>query len=180
MTVKAQFYVDMLNLAFVQRWNITPMDRPQSVAEHCYRVMVLVDWIMDTICDGDDNLKLVNAFRLAMRHDRDEVYTGDRPSPDKGPVDLPNIASIGLEECVVKTADAMETLLWWNAFGPSANQWPHPWNPAGDRECRKILHYTQKHPDLPLTTGAIWFGLTSESASPWWKLEHKETIFGGR
>lgn len=68
-------------LSFVQRWGITPRLHPQSVAEHCYFVTLYCS----VICDM---FKIVPHDRLrvleyALRHDLQEIYTGDIPGPAK-------------------------------------------------------------------------------------------------
>lgn len=68
--------LDMLALSHVPRWCIVPMTRPQTVAEHSYRVAIMVSWMLGM---GLDCLTLTRA----LSHDVEEARTGDIPGPTK-------------------------------------------------------------------------------------------------
>lgn len=146
---------DCLNMSYVQRWVIAPMLRTQSVAEHTFRVMVLVRVLVASLIDQGYNSRYGNgtdmyhALLAAMDHDADEVYTGDMPGTDKDKhKEWADPDSLQSWEIVVKVADALETWDWWLRWGVS---WNHPKAPGrGDqcRDIRKVKHYTKEWPQL--------------------------------
>ena len=142
---------DLLNLSYVQRWIIAPMDLPQSVAEHSFRVLVIVRGLHDVMTTkGIRAFDLYNAMVYAIQHDSEEVYTGDIPGTHKDigkkwaePEDMQSW------EIAVKVADSLETWYWWQMHGNK--QWIHPSRPASgrdNRDIRKIYHYCKDWPGL--------------------------------
>lgn len=136
---------DLLNLSFVKRWVIAPMSQGQSVAEHTFRVMVLARTLAQMVGrNGETSRFLIHA----MKHDLEEVYTGDVPGPSKDvhkPWPHPN--TLLHYEIIVKVADSMETYTWWIWYGEPC--WNHPMNPLKhNRDVDKIRHYTQEWPEL--------------------------------
>jgi 5'-deoxynucleotidase YfbR-like HD superfamily hydrolase len=137
---------DLLHLSHVPRWTITPMSKPQSVAEHSFRVGVIAVEIFRRLerytAPHTPHYFAVNSEGLVMRwamiHDVAEAYTGDIPSPlksklrDRGV----NIDAIDFELCpwlsfeeesmpkivkvIVKLADSIEALSWVMAYGDGA------------------------------------------------------------
>src|SRR5688572_14693816 len=75
---------DMLALSTVNRWAIVDMVRPQSVAEHSYRVWVLVQDLYEMMFPVEHNsFEKASSETWALIHDADEVYTGDIPTTVK-------------------------------------------------------------------------------------------------
>ena len=142
---------DLLLLSYVQRWVIAPMNRPQSVAEHSFRVMAIVRGLHGALHSiGVDVFDIQMALLMAMDHDADEVYTGDIPGPSKDRskswADPEFMTGPGI---AVKVADAIETYDWWVRHGDKT--WLHPNAPGkGDqnRDIRKIQHYCQGWPEM--------------------------------
>lgn len=74
----------MLALSTINRWAKVDMLRPQSVAEHSFRVWVLVQDLYDVMFDIDHNsFEKQSTHEWALIHDAEEVYTGDIPSDVK-------------------------------------------------------------------------------------------------
>ncbi|MEE8608607.1 MAG: HD domain-containing protein [Nitrospiraceae bacterium] len=69
---------DLLLLTYVPRWSIIPINRPESVAEHSFRVAVIAMEIAQR-----SNLETYPVIYRALIHDGPEAATGDIPSPMK-------------------------------------------------------------------------------------------------
>lgn len=88
-STKYRDLVDLLALSHVPRWAIVPMLRPQSVAEHSYRVTVILAWLTNQIHtthplpDGGPDYMGPRSWSYAMAHDVEECRTGDIPGPAK-------------------------------------------------------------------------------------------------
>lgn len=83
-TAKDRGIFDMLALTTVNRWAIVDMIRPQSVAEHSYRVWVLVQDLYTLMFPVEHNtFEYQGAQWWALTHDAEEVYTGDLPTTVK-------------------------------------------------------------------------------------------------
>lgn len=75
---------DMLALTTVNRWAIVDMLRPQSVAEHSYRVWVLTQDLYEIMFPVEHNtFEYHGAQWWALTHDAEEVFTGDLPTTVK-------------------------------------------------------------------------------------------------
>ena len=145
---------DLLNLSYVKRWVIAPLHREQSVAEHSFRVAVLVRGLAYHLCRLSDPPTILfdvyRAILLAIDHDADECFTGDIPGTHKDTTKP--WADPGLMlywEIAVKVADAIETYDWWQRHG--VKEWNHPMAPergSRNRDIRKIVHYTRDRPEL--------------------------------
>ncbi len=160
---------DLLNLSYVRRWVIAPMDREQSVAEHSYRVAVIVWGLHDILMDqmrgykeGDEAVKVFGvdrAIMLALTHDAYEVWTGDIPGTHKDAGGLhkwPDPEELLNHEIAVKVADSLETWYWWLIHGDKS--WTHPLatkSGCGGRDIRKIYHYTRDWPELLAAARAL-------------------------
>jgi len=105
-----------LNLSYVPRWVIVPMMRQQSVADHSFRVAVIVTELLARINHGRPDLIPYPDFGAilysALLHDEKEAVTGDTPAPRK-PVEVPDDAY----DLIVKAADIMETRTWLRMWG---------------------------------------------------------------
>lgn len=75
---------NMLRLTTIKRWQIVEMLKEQSVAEHVYRVFILVRDLLDDLEDIPHNSFEHQAAQLwAIVHDMEEVFTGDMPATVK-------------------------------------------------------------------------------------------------
>jgi len=70
-----------LRLSLVPRWGIVDMSRKQSVAEHVFNVVIIVEWICKKMDMKGEHIR--SHMVAALRHDNKEVYTGDVPSVSK-------------------------------------------------------------------------------------------------
>jgi 5'-deoxynucleotidase YfbR-like HD superfamily hydrolase len=78
---------DLLALSHVPRWSIVPHIRPQSVAEHSYRVWAIADLLMDLIQYNGDRGEVA---KWALMHDAPESRSGD----------IPGVFKHGIEEAI--------------------------------------------------------------------------------
>ena len=83
---------DLLALSHVPRWSILPISRPQSVADHTFRVMVICMDICDRLGFSSQLSGLV--LQWALVHDGDESRTGDIPSSYKRAVPMDSYPSM--------------------------------------------------------------------------------------
>jgi hypothetical protein len=68
----------------VKRWTIVALTRPQSLAEHQYRVYHIACAIAEAIgVDHHNSLDMAAIERWALAHDLHEVLTGDIPATAK-------------------------------------------------------------------------------------------------
>jgi 5'-deoxynucleotidase len=125
---------DLLALSHVPRWGVVPTTRPQSVAEHSFRVAA----IAMEICRALNGEQLPSATIIeyhvvlwAIIHDAPEAETGDLPSTVKGA--FPGLKSIEmgacpwmnrmqaithpLERAIVGVADKIEAILFIREWG---------------------------------------------------------------
>lgn len=125
---------DLLALSHVPRWTTHPVARPQSVAEHSYRVAVIAMHLASRC-----NLKVPAMYDVvwwALIHDGPEAKTGDVPSPFKVhikkqlrdvefqvcPWYQEAVESMALEDdsitpAIVQIADAIEAYSWLHRYG---------------------------------------------------------------
>lgn len=111
---------DLMHLAYVPRWGVVPIQRPQSVAEHSFRVAAITVEICSLWNKAyDGNVNVADALWYAIIHDAEESFTGDIVSPFKRylrGLDLPTLEwlkeeLVGTRErAVVKIADSIEAL----------------------------------------------------------------------
>lgn len=156
-------YRDMLNLSYVQRWVIMPTNRPQSVAEHSYRVAIIAMALLDH-CSIPGREYVI---RACLSHDVEEVYTGDIPGPDKDKTkEWPNPSTMLKGDIVVKLADIIETWSWGVMHVVNPLTRPNGFDStASGRDIRKILHYVQDWPYMRETVRIVvkeLFGITME------------------
>ncbi len=72
---------DKMRAGHVKRWQIVRVAREQNIAEHMYRVHLIVAEICDRMKVGDHHK--YHAIRWALMHDLPEVITGDIATPTK-------------------------------------------------------------------------------------------------
>lgn len=122
---------DLLALSTVPRWSIVPTLRPQSVAEHSFRVAAIALEICRQI-NGEDLPAMVlveqHALHWAIIHDGPEAETGDIPYPVKKHLDLRFMEQKlcpwyhpdkihKAEAKIVKIADKVEEVLFIRQWG---------------------------------------------------------------
>lgn len=120
---------DLLALSHTPRWTTHPVHRPQSVAEHSYRVAVISKAILDGILVDDH--KHASTIMWALVHDGPEAKTGDVPSPIKHAWGREKLYEFERKVCpwyskprvdscaavVVSLADTIEALSWIKHYG---------------------------------------------------------------
>lgn len=126
---------DLLDLSHVPRWTTHPVTRPQSVAEHSFRVTVIAREI--TILMSRPELMLEVA-EWALDHDGPEAKLGDMPAPVHDMIkfqfgadavnDLEDTAcpwytrpKSTLVRQIVRVADVIEALSWVTIYGNALN-----------------------------------------------------------
>jgi hypothetical protein len=92
------------------------MIRPQSVAEHSFRVAALTTMLCQKL--ELSNYQTQEATFRALYHDQDEVHSGDIPTPFKHANHMKE-TPIGLDPLglLIKVADLTETILWVEKWG---------------------------------------------------------------
>jgi 5'-deoxynucleotidase YfbR-like HD superfamily hydrolase len=139
-------------LAFVPRWNVTPMIRRQNVAEHSHMVAVIARWLLDKHhALGRDQGIRISVLEYALDHDQREAVTGDVPSPTKRDPNL-NWATVNPVQIIVKVADLLEMMLFIQEEQLMGNRLGTDWI-AGDLQAEfgKVWpHFTyRKDQDKP-------------------------------
>lgn len=83
MTLEIKTTEELLRLSHISRWGIVQTARHQSVAEHSWRVWLLVcQWSQAAALTKEE---LAWSKDLALMHDIPEIRTGDCPTPAKSP-----------------------------------------------------------------------------------------------
>lgn len=101
----------LMRLCYIPRWGIVPLIRPQSVAEHTFRVAVISDAIaMKVGLDGEMVSKVASK---ALLHDMDEALSGDIPASYKDP----SPAASDICSVIVKIADTFEAYDYLRRWG---------------------------------------------------------------
>lgn len=138
---------DLLLLTYVPRWSIIPVARPESVAEHSFRVAVIALEIAQRA-----NLETAPVLYRALIHDGPEAGTGDIANPVKGPI-APDLQRIERVLCP-----------WWDSGRPSRDIFDHIVKVA---DVMDALVYLQRH-------GEFMGGLNNIMH---WALERMETQY---
>lgn len=144
-----RFY-HLLNLCHVPRWSIVPVIRPQSVAEHTFRVAVIANALTTRAVKSLVRIKKVwegnkydhqitglidDVTAYALTHDMAEGFTGDIPAPAKALL-APHI-------------DEDYSRLTEGVIGPARIEKPvpiHPWVPyiVGIADTIEALTYIEQ------------------------------------
>jgi 5'-deoxynucleotidase YfbR-like HD superfamily hydrolase len=92
MSLEITATAELLRASHISRWGIVQTAVRQNIAEHMYRVWVLVRaW--GRLVDLDD-VQQALAEQLALMHDLPEIRTGDAPTPHKTPEMKAHLAEI--------------------------------------------------------------------------------------
>jgi hypothetical protein len=147
--------IDLLRLAFVPRWSIVPMLRPQSVAEHSFNVAVIGADLAQAWAP-DRPLMTNYVMVMGLLHDAEEAVTGDIPGNFKHDVPvlrillenysdrampwikgtsfigdiLPNDDVLANAQICLDIADTMEAITYLRRWGS--------WNTRVDKIIRKL------------------------------------------
>lgn len=148
--------VMVLHQSYVQRWVVAPMYRPQSVAEHAYRVTLIARHLATELGLDVNERNVVTG--MALFHDAPEVLTGDMPGPGKA-VQWPLLDPLS---SLVKVADAIETGTWFLLWGNPGAWQGHPYNEVPRRDVSKIRHYGQAYPHLIWAAENLWRDITGK------------------
>ena len=118
---------DILRAGHVPRWQLCDTSRTQSIAEHMFNVAFIIrDMCVHMGIHGDEQNELV---MYGLRHDLDEVITGDMPTVTKsrlrnrgcepnGLIQTPDIIiNDEFARQLVKTADLIESTWWLGEHG---------------------------------------------------------------
>lgn len=108
----------LVRLCHVPRWVTVPLLRPQSVAEHSFRVAIIAMAILRSMGKLPE---MSITCMSAILHERAEALTGDIPAPNKkgsatdlgGGPDQPH----SLGEYVLKLADLIEAFSYLGSYG---------------------------------------------------------------
>lgn len=73
---------EFLRASHISRWGIVATSKQQNIAEHMFRVWMLVSIWGRTLLNADE---FQDALDLALLHDLPEIRTGDNPTPHKSP-----------------------------------------------------------------------------------------------
>lgn len=74
---------DFLRIGHIKRWHNVNTTREQTVAEHCFMVMLIALHLYDKIAEGGKREELLILLVGAMFHDAPEAAGGDTPTPAK-------------------------------------------------------------------------------------------------
>lgn len=99
--------IPALRLSCVNRWGIIDMKKQQSVAEHCFNVSRIVEYICSN--SGYSYNDIVIQMAAALRHDDDEIFSGDIPSPAKNKSTKPVYS-------IIKLADVIESWIFLHRY----------------------------------------------------------------
>lgn len=92
MSLEITTTAELLRSSHISRWGIVQVAKPQNIAEHMYRVWLLVrDWGPIVELSPDQQFL---AEQLALMHDLPEIRTGDAPTPHKTPELKEHLAQI--------------------------------------------------------------------------------------
>lgn len=118
---------DILRAGHVPRWQLCDTTRTQSIAEHMFNTAFIVRQMCVYLgVSGDEQNGIV---MCALRHDLDEVITGDMPTVTKNRLRDRGIEPNGLIDTtdvvisdeftrqMVKMADLIESTWWINEHG---------------------------------------------------------------
>jgi len=128
----------LLHLYNVPRWSVVPRMKEQSVAEHVFGVMAIVNHIEEALVQAGHHISAthhLDALLLALDHDREEAILSDIPSPAKRALGLGSSKTDAFVEnkfespsdatcATVALADQLEAFLWIKKWGHGAQaQW---------------------------------------------------------
>lgn len=112
----------LIRLCHVPRWVTVPMARPQSVAEHSFRVAIIALTIQRSM---GKMAEMSSVALAALVHERAEALTGDVPAPNKkgSATDLVNPdVPHSLGDYTLKLADLIEAFSYLGCYGLSTRR----------------------------------------------------------
>ena len=109
----------LLTLSNVPRWSIIDKFRPQTVAEHTYRVCAITLTLVREFDKRGLYVSKSKALELAITHDIDEAWSGDLPTPFKKLKGLQEstFKPDTNEAFLVKIADLLEATIFLDRYG---------------------------------------------------------------
>lgn len=136
------FQRELRDLAYVPRWSIVRVAKPQSVAEHSYYTAVYALQIARLIHWEGNWLPLVE---LALWHDAEECFTGDAPGPVKHRLYGPESGGV--------IASMMTDRFEGEWMGPST-----AYSPQGYKEAKAIIRVASLVDDALYLMGELQRG----------------------
>lgn len=132
----------------VKRWSILHQIRGQSLPEHCHNVARLAGLLADLL--DLNSLERLELLELALRHDDDEIHSGDIPGPwkrENGVGKSPYATKI---RAIMKVADYWDELLYLHQEKNLGNKFAEATIPSSEeslkRACAVLAPFI---PDLP-------------------------------
>lgn len=138
-----------LALCHVPRWVIIPHSRPQSVAEHSYRVACIAMTMARELGWDRDDWDLL--AHLAVMHDIQEAETGDTPSTAKTQEESKPIVT--KFDAVLKIADTLEAATF--ILNDPALQVSGRTSRAATEVNRRLAQLLEKHPEYAAAADKI-------------------------
>lgn len=109
---------DILRAQHINRWTIVNVSRPQSIAEHTFNVMAIAGKIAESLfCLDENSAAVTSVTSAAFKHDLDEIFTGDIPTPAKEKLGMSTDHHGSDVAEIVKAADILEALLYITDHG---------------------------------------------------------------
>lgn len=82
--MNSSFYAMLTRMKYIQRWALMRNNRPETVWEHSYDVVVLAHALAElTRRRFGEEVDVERCVLLAAYHDAPEIFTGDMPTPVK-------------------------------------------------------------------------------------------------
>lgn len=121
-------FADRYRQSEVKRWHIVETSRNQTLAEHCYNVMLIANELYNLLAPSDEIIDQSSLLLgLVAHHDEHEVIMGDRPTCAKKNGDsathqsymFENLAETAPEWLleIVKLADSIEAYWFIREYG---------------------------------------------------------------
>lgn len=119
----------LLRLSYVPRWVIVPMSRPQTVADHTFRVALIALKLVESKAWSGGSIGLL--LREALIHDAEEIYTGDIPSTAKLGLVTTVAPNLNIHDdnvppqykFIVKVADIVEAISWFKMYSQAGTRY---------------------------------------------------------
>jgi 5'-deoxynucleotidase YfbR-like HD superfamily hydrolase len=110
---------NMRRIGIVNRWQLAPVLRRESVLEHSVTVLMIYGWL----CARYDVAANIDSVMTALLHDSDEAITGDAPSTNNKTSAMKRAERcMNFEYALLKAADYLESIVYLNEERASGNQ----------------------------------------------------------